>query len=189
MAIGNISKIKQFWWQMGCPINRGKATVALGLIIMFGLQAHAANRIGFALKSETMAADKRNAASEIVGIQSEAGIRESFFPVSNKRADQKAQSRSKSKSSVDEEVIARRLRIERILMTLDVIAETAMQMDPVQSAQLEPVLVDLVEQTLALVPEEAVVQSKTDKQLDEIEATIDKLVLTLEGMVEPEMSI
>lgn len=83
----------------------------------------------------------------------------------------------------------RRLRIEQILMTLDRVAEVTGQMSPERAVALEPVLVDLAEQTLELTSDEAVQSPSTDEELDEIEGTVSKLVGVVETMIEPEMSL
>lgn len=83
----------------------------------------------------------------------------------------------------------RRLRIERILVTLDRVAEVAGQMNPDQAAELEPVIVDIAERTLDLSDDESVRRSSTDDELTEIERTVDRLVTVVENMVEPEMSL
>lgn len=88
-----------------------------------------------------------------------------------------------------EAVISRRIRIERILMALDGVAEVALQMSPEQSARLEPVIIDLAEQTLELTTEDAAFRGSTDVELSEIEATLEKLVTAVERLVEPEMTI
>lgn len=92
-------------------------------------------------------------------------------------------------SSNEDAIISRRLRIERILITLDGIAAAALQMNPDQAVQIEPVLVELAEQTLLLTSEDAVLEPSTDGELTEIEETVEDLVVAVERMVEPEMSL
>jgi hypothetical protein len=92
-------------------------------------------------------------------------------------------------SELERQVIARRMRIERIMMTLDYVAEVTMQMHPDQLDSVEPVIVDLAEQTLELTSVEAVLDEGTDEDLDELESTVDDLVIAIERYVEPEMNL
>jgi hypothetical protein len=92
-------------------------------------------------------------------------------------------------SELEREVIARRMRIERIMMALDYVAEVTLQMHPDQIDAVEPVIVDLAEQTLELTSVEAVLDEATDEDLDQLETTVDDLVLAIERYVEPEMNL
>jgi hypothetical protein len=86
-------------------------------------------------------------------------------------------------------VMSRKLRIERVLVTLDKVAAVTLQMSPERSSRIEPVLVDLAEQTLALVDEETLKASDTDEELDHIESTLAGLMNSMNRMIEPEMSL
>jgi len=96
---------------------------------------------------------------------------------------------SRREAKLTEAVVTRRVRIERILMTLDRVAEVTLQMSPDKAMRLEPVLVDLAEQTVKLTSAEAVLRTSTDNELDEIEKTVDRLVTVVERTVEPEMTL
>ena len=93
------------------------------------------------------------------------------------------------KRMVEEQVVTRKLRIERILVALDRVAETAMQMNPDRAASLEPVILDLANQTLELTDASEVAKADTDEALDELETTISELVGVIGRLVEPEMSL
>ena len=95
----------------------------------------------------------------------------------------------KVKKEAGDQIINRRMRIEKILVTLDQVAQVTLQMGPEQSAWIEPVLVDLAEQTLGLTSDEAVSDRTTDEALDDLEGTVNKLVNAVSRMVEPEMSL
>lgn len=86
----------------------------------------------------------------------------------------------------EESVTYRRLRIERVLMTLDSVAAVAMQMQPEQASRIEPVLVDLAERTLLLVEDDAIKKTSTDAELDEIEETLTGLMSSINKTIEPE---
>ena len=94
-----------------------------------------------------------------------------------------------AKKTVEQQVVTRKLRIERILVALDRVAETAMQMNPDRAASLEPVILDLANQTLELTDASAVAKADTDEALDELETTISQLVGVIGRLVEPEMSL
>jgi hypothetical protein len=86
-------------------------------------------------------------------------------------------------------VIYRRMRIDRVLTTLDQVAAVTQQMSPEHSNRIEPVLVDLAEQTLGLVDEETIGAKETDQQLDRIEETLTGLMRSVNRMVEPEVML
>ncbi len=86
-------------------------------------------------------------------------------------------------------LIQRRLRIERLLISLDKAASVAIQMHPQNSQRLEPVIVDLAEQTLNLVGSSEIQNVKTDSELDRLETTVGELVSAMNKMIEPEMSL
>lgn len=83
----------------------------------------------------------------------------------------------------------RRLRIERLLISLDRVAEVALQMKPETTQRLEPVIVDLAEQTLELVGSDEIQNVKTDTELDRLETTVGELVNAMNKVIEPEMSL
>ncbi|MES2857119.1 MAG: hypothetical protein V4692_14720 [Bdellovibrionota bacterium] len=89
----------------------------------------------------------------------------------------------------NESVVARRLRIERVLMTLDHVAAVALQMNPESSERIEPVLVDLAEKTLELIDEDSIRSASADGELDRIEETLTGLMQTMNRMIEPEMTL
>lgn len=91
--------------------------------------------------------------------------------------------------TVSRSLVQRRLRIERLLVSLDSIAEVALQMKPETTQRLEPVIVDLAEQTLSLVGGDEIQNVKTDSELDRLELTVSQLVGALNKMIEPEMSL
>lgn len=113
----------------------------------------------------------------------------SVEPAAVRSAVRSTEVRSASSSPLKEEVMIRQLRIERILMTLDQLATIAVHMPPERAATLEPVLVELADQTMELTTEKAVVSVKTDSALEKIEATLERLGSALERLVEPEMSL
>lgn len=86
-------------------------------------------------------------------------------------------------------LIQRRLRIERLLISLDRAASVAIQMHPQNSQRLEPVIVDLAEQTLNLVGSSEIQNVKTDSELDRLETTVGELMSAMNKMIEPEMSL
>jgi hypothetical protein len=92
-------------------------------------------------------------------------------------------------SELEREVISRRIRIEKILMTLEYVAEVTMEMHPDQLDAVEPVIADIADQTLELTSIEAVLDEATDKDLQEIEATVDDLVYAIERYVEPQINL
>lgn len=89
----------------------------------------------------------------------------------------------------NEPIIKRKMRIERLLVSLDRVASVAIQMRPENAERLEPVIVDLAEQTLELVTHEAIQNNETDIELDRLEVTVGRLVKTMNRMIEPEMSL
>jgi hypothetical protein len=93
----------------------------------------------------------------------------------------KAREASRVKPQISREELAlRRLRVQRVLVTLDRVAEAALKMAPERAQALEPVILDIAEQTMAI---------KTDAELEQIETTVSRLVHALGRMVEPEMSL
>lgn len=74
----------------------------------------------------------------------------------------------------------RQLRVERVLVALDRLAEVSLRMEPARAQILEPVILDIAEQVLDL---------KTDEDLERIETRVHHLVKALDRMVEPEMSL
>jgi hypothetical protein len=94
-----------------------------------------------------------------------------------------------SRLSTSEQVIARRLRIERLLMTLDHVTVAVVQMKPEHVDRIEPVIADLAEQAIDLVGDESVVNPETDAEITRIEKTVDRLVGALDRLVEPEASL
>lgn len=86
-------------------------------------------------------------------------------------------------------VVQRKLRIERLLISLDKAAEVAVLMHPQNSERLEPIIVDLAEQTLNLVGASEIQNVKTDAELDRLELTVGQLVHAMSRMIEPEMSL
>ncbi len=86
-------------------------------------------------------------------------------------------------------LLHRRLRIERVLLTLDQVAAVALQMTPEHSSRVEPVLVDLAEQTLELIDDASIRASATDDELDRIEETLMGLMTSINRMTEPEMTL
>lgn len=121
-----------------------------------------------------------------------AGVRTIEAQISDKISDVKAHRaspESRREAKLTEAVVTRRVRIERILMTLDRVAEVTLQMNPDKAMRLEPVLVDLAEQTIKLTSADAVLRTSTDNELDQIEKTVDRLVTVVERTVEPEMTL
>lgn len=100
-----------------------------------------------------------------------------------------AKAKSSKRADSTQESILRRVRVERILVTLDHVAAVAVQMNPDHADRIEPVINDLAEQSLELASEEAVSTSASDEDLERIEKTIDGLVTALDRMVEPELSL
>lgn len=118
------------------------------------------------------------------------------LPEGTRRFEQaKAESASATKAAVtraatqENQIIERRIRIERLLMALDQVAAVALQMQPEQAERLEPVIVDIAEQTLELVPDAQIKLASTDGELDRLEDMLGKLIGSMNRMVEPEMSL
>lgn len=103
-------------------------------------------------------------------------------PAASKAAVEKA-------TAQEDRVVERRIRIERLLMALDHVAAVALQMQPEQAERLEPVIVDIAEQTLELVSDSQIRQTSTDGELDRLEDMLGKLIGSMSRMVEPEMSL
>ena len=89
----------------------------------------------------------------------------------------------------DELTVVRRTRIENILAVLNRVAEVSMQMEPERAAQLEPVILDLAEQAMALSQREVVVKASTAKDLDQIEKVVRRLSHAVANSIEPEMQL
>jgi hypothetical protein len=83
----------------------------------------------------------------------------------------------------------RKLRIQRLLISLDKVAAVAVQMKPENAERLEPVIVDLAEQTLNLVGQSEIQNVKTDSELDRLELTVGELANALSRTIEPEISL
>lgn len=107
----------------------------------------------------------------------------------SKAAERSFSSRIKQDEIAIEVIVGRRLRIERILFSLETMAEASVQMSPDHASLIEPVITDLAEQTIELTDSDAVMDSSTDDEIEEIEKTLDQLVTAVERMVEPEMSL
>lgn len=86
-------------------------------------------------------------------------------------------------------IVQRKLRIERLLISLDQVAAVTLMMKPETASRLEPVIVDLAEQTLKLVDNDAIVSVKTDNELDRLEVTVGSLMKTMDRVIEPEVSL
>lgn len=108
-------------------------------------------------------------------------------------AARKARSEPTRASSSDrtspEAIIEKRIRIERLLVSLDSIAAVALQMQPEHSSRLEPVIVDLAERTLELVDADVLATARADDELEEIESTVDGLMETMTRWVETETTL
>lgn len=83
----------------------------------------------------------------------------------------------------------RKVRIQRLLISLDKVAAVAIQMKPENTERLEPVIVDLAEQTLNLVGQSEIQNVKTDSELDRLELTVGELANALNRMIEPELTL
>ena len=92
-------------------------------------------------------------------------------------------------SLLEQQVLSRRLRVERILLALDHVTDVAIQMHPERVAALEPVITNLAEQTLELNSAEAMLDHETDGRLDEIEDDVSGLVRAVDLYIEPEMTL
>lgn len=91
--------------------------------------------------------------------------------------------------AVDEMTSVRRMRIENILAVLNRVAEVSLQMEPERAAQLEPVILDLAEQAMALSQKEVVVKASTGRDLDHIEKVVRRLSHAVANSIEPEMQL
>jgi hypothetical protein len=92
-------------------------------------------------------------------------------------------------TATEQAVMGRKIRIQKLLTTLDRVAEISMQMSPERSSTLEPVIVDLAERTLELTSNDTVRNDSTDQKLGQLELTLDRLVGVLGKIVEPEVSL
>lgn len=86
-------------------------------------------------------------------------------------------------------VLQRKERIQNVLIALDQVAEITAQMKPETADRIEPVIVDLAEQTIDLANERALQSDETDAALGKIEATVTELIRTMNRYVEPEASL
>lgn len=86
-------------------------------------------------------------------------------------------------------VLRRKERIQNVLIQLDRIAQVTAQMKPETADRVEPVLVDLAEQTIELATEQGLQSPETDAVLERIEATVLQLTKTMNRYVEPEASL
>jgi hypothetical protein len=86
-------------------------------------------------------------------------------------------------------VLQRKARIQNVLLQLDHIAEVTAQMKPETADRVEPVIVDLAEQTIDLANEKALRSSETDSALTKIEATVGQLGKTMNRYIEPEANL
>ncbi len=86
-------------------------------------------------------------------------------------------------------VLQRKERIQNVLLALDQVAEITAQMKPETADRIEPVIVDLAEQTIDLANERALQSDETDAALGKIEATVTELIRTMNRYVEPEASL
>lgn len=86
-------------------------------------------------------------------------------------------------------VLQRKERIQNILVALDRLAEITAQMKPETADRIEPVVVDLAEQTIDLANARALQSSETDASLNKIEHTLLELTRALSRYVEPEASL
>lgn len=92
-------------------------------------------------------------------------------------------------SNVPEQVALNRARIERILSALNRVAEVSMQMEPERASQLEPVILDLAEQAMALSTQEIAIQASTFSDLEKIETTVKRLSHAVATSIEPELQL
>lgn len=92
-------------------------------------------------------------------------------------------------SLLESAVIERRMRVERVLVLLDAVAEATMTMGPEQASWVEPVLEDIAERSIGLISDEALLSDQSETELLEIEESVGKLVEVIDKMVEPEMSL
>ena len=86
-------------------------------------------------------------------------------------------------------VLQRKERIQKVLVTLDHIAQLAAQMKPETADRVEPVIVDLAEQAIELANERALRANETEASLKKIELTVSQLSHTIDRYVEPEASL
>ncbi len=86
-------------------------------------------------------------------------------------------------------LIQRQIRIERILKLIDLLTEATQLMNPDQAWRIEPVLLDLTDQTLELVEEGVVSRPWADEKIKDIENSLERLVQALEKTVATEISI
>jgi hypothetical protein len=114
-------------------------------------------------------------------------MRESGSPIT--RLEAQAQREVEDMSLLEQQMLSRRLRVERILFALDHVADVASHMSPERIASVEPVLTNLAEQTLELNSGEAMLDRDTDEKLDDLEDSVDGLVQAVELYIEPEMTL
>jgi hypothetical protein len=101
----------------------------------------------------------------------------------------KAQIQGVSQTQNEEKIVLRRLRAERLLVTIHRVAELASQLSPDRAHRVEPVLVNLAEQTVTLTSREAAKSASTDVELEKLEVVLDRLASVLDHFVEPEVSL
>lgn len=92
-------------------------------------------------------------------------------------------------SLLESAVIERRMRVERVLVLLDAVAEATMTMGPEQASWVEPVLEDIAERSIGLISDDALLSDQSETELIEIEESVGKLVEAIDKLVEPEMSL
>lgn len=88
-----------------------------------------------------------------------------------------------------ENLVSRRLRIERLLVSLGSVAEVVLRMNPSYIERIEPVLIDLTKSALELSVDQALVDDRTDDELDRLENELEQLARALGRTVEPEFSL
>ncbi len=86
-------------------------------------------------------------------------------------------------------VLQRRERLQKVLLSLDGIAQATLQLRPETASRIEPVVVDLAEQAIELTRDDSVVSGEADQALLKLENTVSQLVQTMSRYVEPEMSL
>ncbi len=86
-------------------------------------------------------------------------------------------------------VAQRKARIQSVLVQLDQVAQVTAQMKPETADRVEPVIVDLAEQTIDLANERALQAAETDATLARIEETVAHLTRTMNRYIEPEASL
>ena len=86
-------------------------------------------------------------------------------------------------------VAQRRERIARLLVMLDHVASATLQLKPETASRVEPVVVDLAEQTIDLSSDGVIREDSTDARLMKLETTVSALVKVMRKYVEPEMEL